>query len=98
MKRLMVVLALTAPFAAQADVEWAYQLLDESLLPQRDLDIDLEAPRTVPGSSLQRSQEQIDELARHVHMRCPVANMIELSGCELDIAWLVRGAREGATP
>lgn len=61
MKRLMVVLALTAPFAAQADVEWAYQLLDESLLPQRDLDIDLEAPRTVPGSSLQRSQEQIDD-------------------------------------
>ena len=60
-KRLMVVLALTAAFAAQADVEWAYQLLNESLLPQRDLDIDLEAPRTVPDSSLQRSQEQIDD-------------------------------------
>ena len=44
-----------------ADVEWAYQVLDESLLPQRDLDIDLQAPRSVPGSSLQRSQEQIDD-------------------------------------
>lgn len=44
-----------------ADVEWAYQVLDEALLPQRDLDIDLQAPRTVPGSSLQRSQEQIDD-------------------------------------
>ena len=49
------------PFVAQADVEWAYQVLDESLLPQRDLDIDLQAPRSVPGSSLQRSQEQIDD-------------------------------------
>ncbi|MDE0003643.1 MAG: c-type cytochrome [Rhodospirillaceae bacterium] len=46
---------------ARADVEWAYQVLDESLLPQRDLDIDLQAPRSVPGSSLQRSQEQIDD-------------------------------------
>ena len=45
----------------QADVEWAYQVLDESLLPQRDLEIDLQAPRSVPGSSLQRSQEQIDD-------------------------------------
>jgi cytochrome c553 len=61
LKCLIVVLALTAAVAAQADVEWAYQLLDESLLPQRDLDIDLQAPRSVPGSSLQRSQEQIDD-------------------------------------
>ncbi len=61
MKRLMTVIALTAAFTARADVEWAYQVLDESLLPQRDLNMDLEAPRTVPGSSLQRSQEQIDD-------------------------------------
>ena len=61
MKMLMAVLTLTAAFAARADVEWAYQVLDESLLPQQDLEIDLEAPRTVPGSSLQRNQEQIDD-------------------------------------
>ena len=57
----MTVIALTAAFTARADVEWAYQVLDESLLPQRDLNMDVEAPRTVPGSSLQRSQEQIDD-------------------------------------
>ena len=55
----VVTMSLSLP--ARADVEWAYQVLDESLLPQRDLDIDLQAPRSVPGSSLQRSQEQIDD-------------------------------------
>lgn len=55
------VVAMSTSLLAQADVEWAYQVLDESLLPQRDLDIDLQAPRSVPGSSLQRSQEQIDD-------------------------------------
>ncbi len=50
-----------ATFSVQADVEWAYQVLDESLLPQQDLEIDLHAPRSVPGSDLQRSQEQIDD-------------------------------------
>ena len=55
------VVTMSASLLAQADVEWAYQVLDESLLPQRDLDIDLQAPRSVPGSSLQRSQEQIDD-------------------------------------
>lgn len=52
---------LGAALSALADVEWAYQVLDESLLPQRDLEIDLHALRSVPGSSLQRSQEQIDD-------------------------------------
>lgn len=55
------VVLMSASVLARADVEWAYQVLDESLLPQRDLDIDLQAPRSVPGSSLQRSQEQIDD-------------------------------------
>ena len=55
------VVMTSTPLLARADVEWAYQVLDESLLPQRDLDIDLQAPRSVPGSSLQRSQEQIDD-------------------------------------
>ena len=61
MKWLVAIITLSATFAAQADLEWAYQVLDESLLPQRDLDIDPEALRTVPGSSLQRTQEQIDD-------------------------------------
>ena len=55
------VLTTFALFPVHADVEWAYQALDESLLPRRDLDIDLQAPRSVPGSSLRRSQEQIDD-------------------------------------
>ena len=60
-KRLIAVVVLTAAFSAHADVEWAYQVLDEALLPQSDLEIDLQAPRTVPGSSLQRTQEEIDD-------------------------------------
>ena len=48
------ILAMSLSVTVHADVEWAYQVLDESLLPQRDLDIDLQAPRTVPGSSLVR--------------------------------------------
>ena len=39
------------------------------------------------------SQDQIDELARHVKRRCPIANMIELSGCELDIVWQIEQAK-----
>ena len=58
---MVSVLMTCASFSVHADVEWAYQVLDESLLPQRDLEIDLQAPRSVPGSSLQRSQEQIDD-------------------------------------
>ena len=60
-KWLIAVVTLTAALAARADLEWAYQVLDESLLPQRDLDVDRQALRTVPGSSLQRTQEQIDD-------------------------------------
>ena len=55
------ILAMCLSVTVHADVEWAYQVLEESLLPQRDLDIDLQAPRTVPDSSLVRSQEQIDD-------------------------------------
>jgi uncharacterized OsmC-like protein len=33
------------------------------------------------------SQEQIDRLAADVKLRCPVANMVVLSGCDLDIKW-----------
>ena len=63
MKRVLAVVGLTftVGLSARADVEWAYQVLDESLLPQRDLEMDLQAPRTVPGSSLQRGQEEIDD-------------------------------------
>ena len=61
MRLLIVLLTLVTTFAARADLEWAYQVMDESLLPQRDLDIDLHAPRMVPGSSLQRSQDEIDD-------------------------------------
>ena len=61
MKWLIAVLALTVALMARADVEWAYPVLDESLLPQRDLDLDSQALRSVPGSSLQRTQEQIDD-------------------------------------
>jgi len=55
------VLLLAVALSARADVEWAYQVLEEDLLPQQDLDIDLTAPRSVPGSSLQRSQDEIDD-------------------------------------
>ena len=34
------------------------------------------------------TQDQIDALARQVHHRCPVANMMHLSGCEMDIQWV----------
>ena len=61
MRRWLFVFLMTMAVSSRADVEWAYQVLDESLLPQRDLEIDLQAPRSVPGSSLERSQEQIDD-------------------------------------
>jgi uncharacterized OsmC-like protein len=34
------------------------------------------------------SQEQVDLLAAEVERRCPVANMVMLSGCKLDIQWI----------
>ena len=69
-------------------------------------DADAEAATIVPPARLQRvygvatvdagdaTQEQVDLLARLVHQRCPVANMVTLSGCELDIQW--RLLEEGA--
>lgn len=33
------------------------------------------------------SQEQISALGHEVHKRCPVANMMVLSGCRLEIDW-----------
>ena len=33
------------------------------------------------------SQEELDALARQVALRCPVANMCELSGCHVDLVW-----------
>ena len=35
------------------------------------------------------TQEQIKQLGDEVHLRCPVANMIVLSGCVLDIHWRI---------
>lgn len=34
------------------------------------------------------SQAQIDVLAAEVKERCPIANMVQLSGCELDIDFI----------
>ena len=31
--------------------------------------------------------ELIEKLGRIVHERCPVANMVVASGCDLDIEW-----------
>lgn len=33
-------------------------------------------------------QEQVDMLSREIKRRCPIANMVELSGCELDIVYI----------
>ena len=33
------------------------------------------------------SQAQLDSLAHEVEQRCPVANMITMSGCSLSIKW-----------
>ena len=35
------------------------------------------------------THEQITRLGDEVHLRCPVANMIVLSGCVLDIHWKI---------
>ena len=35
------------------------------------------------------SQEQISTLGNEVHRRCPVANMMVLSGCRLEIYWKI---------
>ena len=41
------------------------------------------------------TQEQITSLGAQVHLRCPVANMMVLSGCVLDIDWKVAGNDAG---
>jgi cytochrome c553 len=56
----VLVLALLTTQSSMAQFEWAYQSTDE-VLPQRDLEIDENAPRTVPGSSLVRTQAEIDD-------------------------------------
>lgn len=61
MRWLVTVAFLTAALAARADVEWAYAVVDESRLPARDIELDRQALRTVPGSSLQFTQQQIDD-------------------------------------
>lgn len=33
-------------------------------------------------------QEQVDSIEREVKRRCPLANMVHLSGCELDIKFI----------
>jgi cytochrome c553 len=45
--------------AAQADLEWAYQSLDQDKPPNHYPD---DAVRTVPGSSLSMTQEEVDDL------------------------------------
>ena len=61
MKWLATVISLTAALTARADVDWAYPVFDESALPASEFARDREARRTVPGSSLQFSQNQIDD-------------------------------------
>jgi cytochrome c553 len=56
----LLVLTLMAAAAVQAQFDWAYQSTDE-VLPQRDLEADEQAPRTVPGSKLARTQAEIDD-------------------------------------
>jgi cytochrome c553 len=62
MKRDICVLSfcLLAATSANAQFEWAYQRTDE-VLPSRDLAVDENAPRTVPGSTLVRTQAEIDD-------------------------------------
>jgi len=56
---LALVISLLSSGSAQAQFEWAYQRVDK-VLPQQDLDVDEDAPREVPGSSLILSQREID--------------------------------------
>ena len=44
----------------------------------------IEGTATVETSA---TQSELDALGRQVALRCPVANMIELSGCVVDIKW-----------
>ena len=42
------------------------------------------------------SEQQVHLLGDEVHRRCPVANMISLSGCELSIDWRLASPEEEA--
>ena len=44
----------------------------------------------VANVSIDADDATIDEIGRIVHERCPVANMVVASGCELDIEWRKR--------
>ena len=58
MKKLTVALALLlTASAAQADLEWAYQVFEEQLH-----EVDENAPRSVPGSTESYTQVEIDDL------------------------------------
>jgi cytochrome c553 len=54
---LLALIWLVAP-AAHADLEWAYPEFDPKHFPS---DIDLDAPRTLPGSSKTYTQHEIDD-------------------------------------
>ena len=46
--------------------------------------------QAVKGTALVETDatiEQVAALARAVHLRCPIANMITSSGCELEVEW-----------
>jgi putative redox protein len=40
------------------------------------------------------SQQKVDLLEAEVNRRCPIANMVTLSGCELDIRWIKKNEDE----
>jgi uncharacterized OsmC-like protein len=45
---------------------------------------------SVTGSVLVKttaSQNEVEELGHQVHHRCPIANMMALSGCQVNIEW-----------
>lgn len=43
--------------------------------------------RVVVQSSQQLSEQQLALLADQVEIRCPIANMLNASGCKLDFTW-----------
>jgi len=42
------------------------------------------------------TQAQIDELEMQVSQRCPVANMVHLSGCRVHVPWVLAARRDGS--
>jgi uncharacterized OsmC-like protein len=43
------------------------------------------------------SQEQLDMLSRQTELRCPVANMMMASGCEMNIQWIDGSSTTGSS-